>query len=177
VRFTLQSCVDVNYSRRGIFGRQCDEIENVAIDSEGFDLKQWPLTRCVICYCSGASSPRESSVLTSMIPELKPIPSKSSGTAQSVQRLGYRLHNHGIVVRFLAGTRDSSLLLSDQTDSGAHPVSYSMGSGGSFPWGKATKTSSWPLTSIYSQVQARKVEVYLHTPYYFMVCTRTTLPA
>jgi hypothetical protein len=30
---------------------------------------------------------------------------------------------------------DSSLLHSIQTDSEAHPVSYPMGTGGSFPWG------------------------------------------
>jgi hypothetical protein len=30
----------------------------------------------------------------------------------------------------------------------AHPASYPMGTGGSFPGGKAAGASSWPLTSI-----------------------------
>jgi hypothetical protein len=34
-------------------------------------------------------------------------------------------------------------------DSGAHPASYPMGTGGSFPWGgEAARTWNWPLTSI-----------------------------
>jgi hypothetical protein len=36
-------------------------------------------------------------------------------------------------VQFLAGVRDFSLLHSIQTDSGAHPAFYPMGTGGSFP--------------------------------------------
>jgi hypothetical protein len=39
------------------------------------------LARCVVCYCSGPSSPSQSSLCTSRTPELKPISSKSSGTA------------------------------------------------------------------------------------------------
>jgi hypothetical protein len=35
-----------------------------------------------------------------------------------------------------------------QNGSGAHPASYPIGTGGSFPGGKAVGTWSWPLTSI-----------------------------
>jgi hypothetical protein len=35
-----------------------------------------------------------------------------------------------------------------QNGSGAHPVSYPMGTRGSFPGGKAAEAWSWPLTSI-----------------------------
>jgi len=35
-----------------------------------------------------------------------------------------------------------------QTGSGAHPVSYPMCTGGSFPGGKLAAAWSWPLTSI-----------------------------
>jgi hypothetical protein len=49
-------------------------------------------------------------------------------------------------VRFPA-VQDFSLLPSVQTGSGAHPASYPMGTGGSFPGGKAG-TWSWPLASI-----------------------------
>jgi hypothetical protein len=35
-----------------------------------------------------------------------------------------------------------------QTGSGAHPASYTMGTRGPFPRGKAARASSWPLTSI-----------------------------
>jgi hypothetical protein len=40
-------------------------------------------------------------------------------------------------IQFPPGAKDFSLLRSVQTGSGAHPVSYTMGSGGSFPGGKA----------------------------------------
>jgi hypothetical protein len=35
-----------------------------------------------------------------------------------------------------------------QTGSGAHPASYLMSIGGSFPGGKADEAWNWPLTSI-----------------------------
>jgi hypothetical protein len=38
-----------------------------------------------------------------------------------------------VEVRFLAGTKDFSLLYSVETGSGAHPAPYSIGTGGSFP--------------------------------------------
>jgi hypothetical protein len=40
-------------------------------------------------------------------------------------------------VQFLAGTKEFSRLQSVQTASGAHPVSYPMGNGDTFPGGKA----------------------------------------
>jgi hypothetical protein len=44
--------------------------------------------------------------------------------------------------------KDVSLLHSVQADSGAHPASYPMGTGGSFPGDKAAGVWSWPLVSI-----------------------------
>jgi hypothetical protein len=41
-----------------------------------------------------------------------------------------------------------SVLQNIKSSSGAHPASYPMDTGGSFPGGKATKAWSWPLTSI-----------------------------
>jgi hypothetical protein len=43
----------------------------------------------------------------------------------------------------------SSLRHRVKSGSGAHPISYQMGTGGSFPGGKASGAQSWPLTSIY----------------------------
>jgi hypothetical protein len=34
-----------------------------------------------------------------------------------------------------------------QTSSGVHPASYPVGTGGSFPEGKAARAWSWPLTT------------------------------
>jgi hypothetical protein len=45
-----------------------------------------------------------------------------------------------------------------------HPVSYPMGTGGSFPEGKAAGVWSWPLTSIYYWGQERWS--YTFTPQY-----------
>jgi hypothetical protein len=45
-------------------------------------------------------------------------------------------------------TKLNYILHSVQTGSGAHTASYTMGTGGSFPGGKATEARSWPLTSI-----------------------------
>jgi hypothetical protein len=50
-----------------------------------------------------------------------------------------------------------------QTDSGAHPASYQMGAGGSFPGSKEAGAWSWPLTSILCRDQ-ECVELYLHSP-------------
>ena len=49
--------------------------------------------------------------------------------AQSVQRLGYVLDNRRIVVSFPVGAIDVDRLRNVQTASGAHPASYSMGTG------------------------------------------------
>jgi hypothetical protein len=54
--------------------------------------------------------------------------------AQSVKR---RARGWTAVVQFLTGPRDFSLLNSVQTDSGAHPASYTTGTEGSFPVSKA----------------------------------------
>jgi hypothetical protein len=56
-------------------------------------------------------------------------------TAQSVQQ---RATVCATGVRFLARTRDFSLLHSVYTGSVALPASHPVGSGGSFPGGKAT---------------------------------------
>jgi hypothetical protein len=49
----------------------------------------------------------------------------------------YGLDDWAIGVRFPAGARDFSYSLFVQTGSGAHPASCAMGTGGSFPGGKA----------------------------------------
>jgi hypothetical protein len=64
-------------------------------------------------------------------------------------------------VRVLA-VQDFSLLYSVQTGSGAHLASYTMGTGGSFPGGKAAGAWSWPLTSILCR--DREWWSYISTP-------------
>jgi hypothetical protein len=49
----------------------------------------------------------------------------------------YGLDDRGIEVRFPAGAEDFSSSLCVQTGSGAHPVSCTMDTGGTFPGGKA----------------------------------------
>jgi hypothetical protein len=56
----------------------------------------------------------------------------SGGTAQ-----GYGLDDRSSRVRFLAGDGNFSLHHPVQNGSGAHPASYTMGTRGSFPEGKA----------------------------------------
>jgi hypothetical protein len=51
--------------------------------------------------------------------------------------LGYRLDDRGSRVRVLAGAGNFYLHHRVQTGSGAHPASYLMGTGDSFPGGKA----------------------------------------
>jgi len=48
-----------------------------------------------------------------------------------------RLHNRGVVVPFLVGSRDFSVLQSVEISSGAHPPSYLMETRDSFPESKA----------------------------------------
>jgi hypothetical protein len=48
------------------------------------------------------------------------------GIAQSVSRLGYRLHDEGIGFRFQVEVRDFSVLHNVQTASEAHPACYRM---------------------------------------------------
>jgi hypothetical protein len=50
--------------------------------------------------------------------------------------LGYGLDDRGSRVRFPAGAENFSLHHRVQNGSGAHPASYPMGTGGSFPGGK-----------------------------------------
>jgi hypothetical protein len=50
---------------------------------------------------------------------------------------GYRLDDRAIEVRSSAGAKDFSCSLCVQTGSGAHPASYTVGTGGPFPGGKA----------------------------------------
>jgi hypothetical protein len=49
----------------------------------------------------------------------------------------YGLDDWAIEVRSPTGTKDFSSSPCVQTSSGAHPASYPMGTGGSFPGGKA----------------------------------------
>jgi hypothetical protein len=51
--------------------------------------------------------------------------------------LGYGLDDRGSGVRFPAGAGNFSLHHRVQNGSGAHPASYTMGTGRSFPGGKA----------------------------------------
>jgi hypothetical protein len=53
---------------------------------------------------------------------------------------GYRLDDRIIGVRFPAGAGNFSLRHRVQTKPGAHPASYPMGTGGSFPGGKEPRT-------------------------------------
>jgi hypothetical protein len=60
----------------------------------------------------------------------------------------YGLDDRDSRVRFPAGAGNFSLHHRVQPGSGAHPVSYPMGTRGSFPGSKAAGAWSWPLTSI-----------------------------
>jgi hypothetical protein len=62
------------------------------------------------------------------------VPSRDSSVGIA---LGYGLDDRGSRVRFPAGTGNFSLHHRVQIGSGAHPASYPMGKGGSFPGGKA----------------------------------------
>jgi hypothetical protein len=61
----------------------------------------------------------------------------SSGSIVS----GYGLDDRAIKVRSPAGAKDFSCSLCVQTSSGAHPASCTMGTGGTFPGGKARPSS------------------------------------
>jgi hypothetical protein len=66
-------------------------------------------------------------------------------------------------IRVATGTGNLSPHPRVQTGSGTHPASYSMGTSGSFPGGKAAGAYSWPLTSIQCRGQ-ECVELYCHSP-------------
>jgi hypothetical protein len=68
--------------------------------------------------------------------------------AQLVQWLGYALDDQDSRVRLPVEAGNFSLHRRVQNDSGAHPASYLMGTGGSFPGCKAAGEWSWPFTSI-----------------------------
>jgi hypothetical protein len=60
----------------------------------------------------------------------------SRGSSGSVVS-DYGLDDRAIGVRSPAGAKDFSCILCVQTDSGAHPASCTMGTGGPFPGGKS----------------------------------------
>jgi hypothetical protein len=61
-----------------------------------------------------------------------------------------------------AGARDFQFLHSVQTGSGAHPTSYSMGTGGSFLGGKAAGREA--DHSPPSSAQVKMMDLYLNSP-------------
>jgi hypothetical protein len=75
---------------------------------------------------------------------------------------GYGLDDQGVGVRVPVG-QEFSILHVVQTGFGVHPTSYPMGTGGSFPGGKAAGAWSWPLTSSYFRGQ-ENVDLYIHSP-------------
>jgi hypothetical protein len=77
---------------------------------------------------------------------------------------GYGLDDRGVGVRVPVGSR-ISLLHVLWTGSGTHPASYPMGTGASFPGGKAAGALSWPLTSPAS-AEDKKMWIYTSTPPY-----------
>jgi hypothetical protein len=68
-----------------------------------------------------------------------------AGIAQSVWRLATGCSAEESEFKCLYG-QEYSLLHVVQIGSGAHPASYPMGTGNSFPGGKAAGAWSWPLT-------------------------------
>jgi hypothetical protein len=82
--------------------------------------------------------------------------------------LGYGLDDRGSRVRFPAGAGNFSLHYRVENGSGAHPASYPMGTGGSFPGVKATGAWSWPLSSIYCRGQRMSGAIPPHPQYAFM---------
>jgi hypothetical protein len=77
---------------------------------------------------------RISARLPSILTVFSFSPEKCVGIA-----LGYGPDDRGSRVRFPEGARNFSLHHRVQNGSGAHAVSYPMGTGGSFPGGKAAK--------------------------------------
>jgi hypothetical protein len=75
--------------------------------------------------------------------------------------LGYGSDDRGSMVRFPAGPRNFSLHHRIQNSYGAHSASYSMGTRGSFPRGKAA--GAWNCSPPYSAEVKECVELYLHS--------------
>jgi hypothetical protein len=71
---------------------------------------------------------------------------RRTGIAQSLYRVATDWTTEGSVFESWWG-QEFSLLHVVQTGSGANPVSYPMGAGGSFRGGKAAWAWNWPLTS------------------------------
>jgi hypothetical protein len=69
---------------------------------------------------------------------------------------GYGLDERGGVVQFLAGVRDITLLYSLQAGYGAHPASYTVGTGGSYP---GVKMGGGNLTTCLLMQKLRMVEL------------------
>jgi len=70
-----------------------------------------------------------------------------AGVTQSVQRLGCGLDDRdSIPGRAMMGT--FLFATASRLALGVHPISYPMGTGGSFHWSKAVGEWSWLLTSI-----------------------------
>jgi hypothetical protein len=61
----------------------------------------------------------------------------------------------------------NSLLCIVQTGSGAHPTSYPIGNGGSFPGSKTDGAWNLPLTSNWCRCQ-ENMGLYIRSPYVFM---------
>jgi hypothetical protein len=76
--------------------------------------------------------------------------------------LGYVLDDWGSRIRFPAGAGNFSLHHRVQNGSGTHPVSYTVGTRGSFPGGKAAGALGWPLTP--SSAEAKNAWSYTYTP-------------
>jgi hypothetical protein len=80
---------------------------------------------------------------------------------QLIPRLGCRLDDRGIGVRFSAGKRNFSILQSSHTVSGAHSASYAMDTWGSFAEVKVSAT--W-TTSFHVVQRLEWSEYYSHSP-------------
>jgi hypothetical protein len=80
---------------------------------------------------------------------------------------GYGLDDGGVGLRVSVGSRMFSFPRRSYRLWG-HPASYPMGTGVSFPGGKAAGALSWPLTSTSAKV--KKTWIYTSTPPYALWC-------
>jgi hypothetical protein len=86
----------------------------------------------------------------------------SQGTSVGIAT-SYRLDNGGVGVRVSIGAIFSLFYTSSRPVLGLTHPSYWMGTGTSFPGGKATGAWSWPLTSNWCRGQENK-DLYMHSP-------------
>jgi hypothetical protein len=77
---------------------------------------------------------------------------------------GYSLDDRAIEVRSPAGAKDFSSNLCVQTGSGAHPASCTVGTGGSFPWGKARPERDADHSPPSSAEVMNELELYFLSP-------------